>query len=166
MGRSPGEGNGNLLQYSCLGNPTDRGAWWATVCGVTKVSDMTELLNNNGPPSAVVALLPAKSLPFRCYYCKSPGGVSCMLWKTAFLATMGHLSVSSLIAWLCFPLVISSLDLLDSMKPHVGGLSCCCYCLDVGESSTDAQGQPARCSPNICFLFLLDIQLYCITQSS
>ena len=30
-GRSPGGGNGNLLQYSCLGNPMDRGAWWATV---------------------------------------------------------------------------------------------------------------------------------------
>ena len=30
-GRSPGEGNGNPLQYSCLGNPMDRGAWWATV---------------------------------------------------------------------------------------------------------------------------------------
>ena len=29
-GRSPGEGNGNPLQYSCLENPTDRGAWWAT----------------------------------------------------------------------------------------------------------------------------------------
>ena len=34
--RSPGEGNGNLLQYSCLENLMDRGAWWATVCGVTK----------------------------------------------------------------------------------------------------------------------------------
>ena len=32
--RSPGEGNGNLLQYSCLGNPMIRGAWWATVHGV------------------------------------------------------------------------------------------------------------------------------------
>ena len=30
-GRSPGEGNGNLLQYSCLGNPMDRAPWWATV---------------------------------------------------------------------------------------------------------------------------------------
>ena len=34
---SPGEGNGNPLQYSCLGNPMDRGAWWATVHGVTRV---------------------------------------------------------------------------------------------------------------------------------
>ena len=35
-GRSPGEGNGNPLQYFCLGNPMDRVAWWATVHGVTK----------------------------------------------------------------------------------------------------------------------------------
>ena len=34
--RSPGEGNGNALQYPCLENPKDRGAWWATVHGVTK----------------------------------------------------------------------------------------------------------------------------------
>ena len=34
--RCPGEGNGNPLQYSCLGNPMDRGAWWATVHGVAK----------------------------------------------------------------------------------------------------------------------------------
>ena len=35
-GRSPGEGNSNPLQYSCLENPMDTGAWWATVHGVTK----------------------------------------------------------------------------------------------------------------------------------
>ena len=34
LGRSPGEGNGNPLQYSCLGNSMDRGAWWAIVHGV------------------------------------------------------------------------------------------------------------------------------------
>ena len=33
---SPGEGNGNPLQYSCLENPMDRGAWWATVHAVAK----------------------------------------------------------------------------------------------------------------------------------
>ena len=36
LGRSPGEEHGNLLQYSCLENSVDRGAWWATVHGVTK----------------------------------------------------------------------------------------------------------------------------------
>ena len=39
-GRSAGGGNGNPLQYSCLRNPMDRGAWWATVHGVAKESDM------------------------------------------------------------------------------------------------------------------------------
>ena len=42
-GRSPGEGNGNPLQYSCLGNPMGRGAWWATVHGVAE-SDRSEQL--------------------------------------------------------------------------------------------------------------------------
>ena len=36
LGRSPGEGNGNPLQYSCLENPMDRGAWWAALHGVLK----------------------------------------------------------------------------------------------------------------------------------
>ena len=36
-GRLAGEGNGNPFQYSCLENPTDRGAWWATVHGVAKI---------------------------------------------------------------------------------------------------------------------------------
>ena len=40
-GGSPGEGNGNPLQYSCLGNPTGREAWWATAHGLAKESDTT-----------------------------------------------------------------------------------------------------------------------------
>ena len=36
LGRSPGGGNGNPVQYGCLENPMDRGAWWATVHGVAK----------------------------------------------------------------------------------------------------------------------------------
>ena len=36
LGRSPGGGHGNPLQYSCLENPMDRGAWWATVHGIAK----------------------------------------------------------------------------------------------------------------------------------
>ena len=36
LGRSPGGGHGNPLQYSCLENPMDRGAWWATVYGAAK----------------------------------------------------------------------------------------------------------------------------------
>ena len=37
VGRSPGEGNGHPLWYSCLGNPMDRGTWWAIVHGVARV---------------------------------------------------------------------------------------------------------------------------------
>ena len=43
LGRSPGEGNGNPLQYSCLRNPMDRGVWWASVHGVAK--SWTQLSN-------------------------------------------------------------------------------------------------------------------------
>ena len=42
-GRSPGEGNGNPHQYSCLENPMNRAAWWATVYRVTE-SDTTEAI--------------------------------------------------------------------------------------------------------------------------
>ena len=40
LGRSPGKGNGNPLQYFGLENPMDRGAWWAAVHGAAKVLDM------------------------------------------------------------------------------------------------------------------------------
>ena len=43
-GRSSGEGHGNPLQYSCLENPMDRGAWQAIVHGVEKESNMTEAI--------------------------------------------------------------------------------------------------------------------------
>ena len=42
--KPPGEGLGNPLQYYCLKNPLDRGAWWAAVCGVTGELDMSERL--------------------------------------------------------------------------------------------------------------------------
>ena len=46
LGTSSGVGNSKPLQYSCLENPMDRGAWRATVHGVTKESDMTERLSD------------------------------------------------------------------------------------------------------------------------
>ena len=52
LGRSPGEGNGNPLQYSCLGKPMDRGAWRATARGVANSQMQLSVhvcnLNNNG----------------------------------------------------------------------------------------------------------------------
>ena len=52
-GRAPGEGNGNPLQYSCLGNPMDRSTWWVTVHGVTEELDTTWQLYNNQPNISV-----------------------------------------------------------------------------------------------------------------
>ena len=50
LGRAPGEGSGNPLQYSCLENPMDGGAWWATVHGVaksrTQLNDFTHSLTH------------------------------------------------------------------------------------------------------------------------
>ena len=48
LGRSPREGNGNPLQYSCLVIPMDRGVWWATAHGVAE-SDTTEWLTHKTP---------------------------------------------------------------------------------------------------------------------
>ena len=64
-GRSAGEGNSNPLQYSCLGNPMDRGAWWPTVCGTAKESDTTEQLKTAAAKYGVLGhlLFPSDSNP-------------------------------------------------------------------------------------------------------
>ena len=63
--RSPEGGNGNLLQYSCLQNSIDRGAWQATVHGVAKESDMTEWLSKQHDLMSDSPLLStAMMLPF------------------------------------------------------------------------------------------------------
>ena len=49
LGRSPGGGNGNLLQYSCLEKPMDRGDWWAAVHGVTKSRTRLKPLSTQAP---------------------------------------------------------------------------------------------------------------------
>ena len=49
LGRSPGEGNGNPLQYSCLENPMDKGVWQATVHGVSRVGH--NLVTKPPPPN-------------------------------------------------------------------------------------------------------------------
>ena len=56
LGRSPGEGNGNPLQYSCLENPMERGPWQATVHGVARVGH--NLVTKPSPPPRSVPALP------------------------------------------------------------------------------------------------------------
>ena len=56
-GRSPEKGNSSPLQYSCLGNPIDRGAWQATVHGVPKELDRTEQLNSKNIVSEGASLV-------------------------------------------------------------------------------------------------------------
>ena len=54
-GRSPGEGNGNPFQYSCLGNPTDRGAWQTIVQKVTK-SQTQPSMHTHTPESILITV--------------------------------------------------------------------------------------------------------------
>ena len=64
-GKSPGEGNGNPLQYSCLENSTDGGAWWATAHEVTKsqtrLSDFASLISCSLISSGVICVVPGVS---------------------------------------------------------------------------------------------------------
>ena len=76
-GRSPGEGNGNPLQDSCLENLTDRGAWRATVHGVANESDRTEQLILS--LSHQKTLKQNKTLP--CSQIKGKEGGPCGAWR-------------------------------------------------------------------------------------
>ena len=79
LGRSPGERNGNLLQYSCLDNSMDRGAWRAIVHGVakswTQLSDFTSsdsiLKSRDITLSTKVCLVKAMVFPVVMYGCES-----------------------------------------------------------------------------------------------
>ena len=64
-GKFSGEGNGNPLQCSCLGNPVDRGAWWAIVLGVAKSQTQLEQLNTH-VHIGVLLVFPEKISTFEC----------------------------------------------------------------------------------------------------
>ena len=69
-GRSPGEGSDNPLQYSCLGNPMNRGAWPATVHRITKQWDRTKQPNNN--KSSISGVSPKHALSLQMVLMKTP----------------------------------------------------------------------------------------------
>ena len=64
-GRSPGEGNGNPLQDSCLENPMDRGVWWATVHRVAKSRTQLKRLSAHGrPDNNLLDIIPKHQIRF------------------------------------------------------------------------------------------------------
>ena len=75
LGRSPGEGNGNPLQYSCLENPMDGGAWLATVHGVakswTRLSDFTITITMSSWPIYFFIIIYCPSLSLGIFFLKS-----------------------------------------------------------------------------------------------
>ena len=65
-GRSPGEGNGNPLQYSCLENPMDRGAWQAAVCRVAKSQTQLKRLSTHMSPTDTLQVSTTSALETSC----------------------------------------------------------------------------------------------------
>ena len=87
VGKTPGEGNGNPLLYSCLGHPMDRGAWWAPVRGVTE-SGMTERLSTSTSAymstllSRFVPPLPSRAVPTSLFSVSASVINSLNLWTS------------------------------------------------------------------------------------
>ena len=101
LGRCPGKGNGNLLHYSCLKNSMERGAWWATVHGVTKETQLR----------ISISFLNCAHPWFKCVYYSGVtqklahgGNFFCCLSKERILA-------------IC-PLCVSRSVVADCMRPH------------------------------------------------
>ena len=102
-GRSPGEGNGTPLQYSCLENPMDRGAWWATVHGGRKESDTTEQLHFH-----FHFVYKFHSVSFICMWLSSSPNLIC--WRNySFLIVHSWLPCSKSIDHICAGLFLGSL---------------------------------------------------------
>ena len=81
--RSPGVGNGNPLKYSCLGNPMDRGTWWATVHGVVKSQTLRSESETERKPE-----VPASPRGEALFRCARPSGVPrCPATSTGSLAS-------------------------------------------------------------------------------
>ena len=109
LGRSPGVGNGNLLQQSCLENAMDRGAWWATDDGVTKNQTQQSThpnvywelpLTQKKPPSQIMAFL-SKYAKFHSISCV--GQFILSFWTNFPLCTNVYDSLIFILFWImCF----------------------------------------------------------------
>ena len=85
LGRSPGIGNGNPLQYSCLDNSKDRGAWWATVHGVVKSSTQLSTHTHTRGRNSLDTLHVFKEDPYWCPFLL----LSSFFLKYIYLAALG-----------------------------------------------------------------------------
>ena len=88
--RSPGEENGNPLQYSCLGNPMDRGAWRALCIGVQLITSVVIVSHRQQRDSAThihVSILPQTPFPFR---------LSHSIEQSSLCCTVGDIQINSL----------------------------------------------------------------------
>ena len=88
LGRSPGGGHGNPLQYPHLENPTDRGAWWATVHGVAKSQTPLKGDSTEGGPAPGLSILIRASRPSRLG--RGPPRGSAAACSSAFLPGPAH----------------------------------------------------------------------------
>ena len=109
-GRSPGEGNGNPLQYSCLENPMDEGAWWATVHGVsksrTRLSNFTRIQTQSLFPE-----FQKKTLSFlHCYQ-----NISWKYWK-ALTKVQVKLNMVWIRLSLAYKMKQMTIKMIDSFK--------------------------------------------------
>ena len=138
LGRSPGEGNGNPLQYSCLENPMDRGAWWATVCRVPKsqswLSDFTfafPFIEKNSWNKLTTFRILDLEVKFRCVILVVAFGfIVHTVSDTSFLhiccAAWDSMRQSQhCLSCPCLGLVWLTLGLTCVVGPTV---HCCCFC--------------------------------------
>ena len=96
LGRSPGVGNGNLVLHSCLENPMDRGAWWATAHGVTKSWTQLTPMQADGGMYLVSAAL--KILPVTpAAACWEAGALFCFCHECPVLVSRALVTFSSLV---------------------------------------------------------------------
>ena len=112
LGRPPGEGNGNPLQYSCLEDSTDGGIWWSTVPGVAK--SRTRLASSHASQADLfLKLLP---FPFSCLCSR------CSLHLDTFLPPPGHIQVVRILVTLQGPLstLMSEIPQLAILRILVG----------------------------------------------
>ena len=95
LGRPPGVGNGNPLQYPCLENSMDRGAWWATVLGVAKSwTRLSNLAQHTSHPLRVQACFPQNTFPWPFFSCSGLSRIHTSFFSYYVQIVYPHMGVS------------------------------------------------------------------------